>query len=357
MEKMKNPFAIGFGIKPLEYIEQTGIIDEIIDEFTADYIQHPCYMISGVRGSGKTVTMVAVGEELVKRDNWLVLRLNPESDLLNELAAKLYDTNKFWSDFINTEINLTKFGIGISTKSIAPAASIESALEKILKRMRTRNERLLVEIDEVSNTKQIRMFAHAFQTFLGEQLPIFLLMTGLHKNIKNLQDGANCTFLYRAEELSLEPLNLTSVRDSYVKAIGVNPELAWEMAVISRGYAVAYQIIGKYMWEAQDKEINERYLEHVDAALARYVYKKIWSELSDKDRWHLTFMCHKESMQISELLELTSQKKNELSQYRERLREKGLIVTPQRGIIAWALPRFEDFVKKQSDIQLQGKSM
>lgn len=343
----KNPYAIGFGIKPLKYIKQSVIIDEIIDEFNSEYIQHPCYMLSGVRGTGKTVAMVAIGDILKKDESWIVIRLNPESELLFELAAKLYDTDKFWSEFINSEINLTKFGIGVSVNTVAPAASIESALEKILKKIKKRKMRLLVEIDEVSNTKQIRTFAHSFQTFLGDNLPIYLLMTGLHRNIKNLQDEANCTFLYRAEEIELEPLNITLIRDSYEKTLKINHELAWELAIMSKGYPVAYQIIGKYMWEAENKQIDDDLLDHIDAALARYVYKKIWSELSDKDKWFLSFLCKKEQMPVSELLELSSQKKNEFSQYRARLNEKGIISTKKRGIISWALPRFEVFVARE----------
>lgn len=342
-----NPYAIGFGIKPLNYIMQTGLIDEIVDEFCADYIQHPCYMLSGVRGAGKTVAMLSIGEKLATYDNWIVVRLNPESELLEELAAKLYDTNSFWSDFINKEVNLSKFNIGVSIESVALAASIESALEKILRHLKKQEKRLLVEIDEVSNTKAVRTFAHSFQTFIGENLPIFLIMTGLHKNIKNLQDEANCTFLYRAEEVTLQPLNRTLIQESYVKTLGIDREKAWELASMTKGYPVAYQLFGKYMWESDTKAIDEEYLEHVDMALERYVYRKLWSELSDKDKWFLTFLCRKEQMAVGELLELSSQKKNEFSQYRVRLIEKGILGSPKRGMIVWSLPRFADFVSRR----------
>lgn len=345
MNKKKNPFAIGFGLKPYEYIEQISIVDEVIDEFNSEYIQHPCYMLSGVRGAGKTVTMITIGDRLSKEKEWIVIRLNPESDLLKELAAKLYDTDKYWSDFINMEINLSKFGIGTAIQSKSPAASIESAIEIILVHMKKKGKRLLVEIDEVSNTKQIRQFAHSFQSFIGSELPIFLLMTGLHKNIKSLQDDASCTFLYRAEEMVLEPLNISKIARSYSKALEMDSESAWKLATLTRGYPVAYQIVGKYMWESEDKEINDEYLAHVDAALERYVYRKIWSELSDKDKWYLMFLAEKETMRVSDLLEISSQKKNEFSQYRERLIEKGIIYSPQRGVISWRLPRFENFVK------------
>ena len=42
---------------PNQYIERNLIIDEIMSDLEADIIQNQCFMITGVRGSGKTVTM------------------------------------------------------------------------------------------------------------------------------------------------------------------------------------------------------------------------------------------------------------------------------------------------------------
>lgn len=52
-------------------------------------------------------------------------------------------------------------------------------------------------------------------------------------------------------------------------------------------------------------------------------------------------------MPVSELLEVTGQKKNEFSQYRERLKNKGLIDVSDRGVIKLTLPRFDVFVERE----------
>ncbi len=59
----------------------------------------------------------------------------------------------------------------------------------------------------------------------------------------------------------------------------------------------------------------------------------------------MSFIVQKENMTTAEILEMTKQKKNEFSQYRERLRDKGLIDTSKRGIVSFKLPRFDVFVK------------
>ena len=184
---------------------------------------------------------------------------------------------------------------------------------------------LLVSVDEVSNTLFMREFASSFQIFIREDFPIFLLMAGLYENISDLKNEKNLTFLYRTPQYEMEPLNLTLIADRYSKLFGIDREKAMDMAIITKGYPFAYQAMGKYVWEEENHEVTEMVLIKFDEALSHYVYKKIWSELSEKDKWFMSFIVQKDVMPVAELLDITKQKKNEFSQYRERLRDKGII--------------------------------
>lgn len=73
MDRRKNPFTVEFGTKPKQYILRYQQMDEIIDSFTADTPNVPLYMLTGVRGSGKTTLMAAVCEELRKNKDWIVI--------------------------------------------------------------------------------------------------------------------------------------------------------------------------------------------------------------------------------------------------------------------------------------------
>ncbi len=53
----KNPFTLNFGKVPSLYIDRSILIDEIEECLTSEEIQDQCFMLSGMRGSGKTVTM------------------------------------------------------------------------------------------------------------------------------------------------------------------------------------------------------------------------------------------------------------------------------------------------------------
>ncbi|MBR3516522.1 MAG: ATP-binding protein, partial [Lachnospiraceae bacterium] len=120
-------------------------------------------------------------------------------------------------------------------------------------------------------------------------------------------------------------------------------------AFITKGYAYAYQALGKYMWDSKEKDLSEETLAVFDEVLADKVYKKIWSELAPKDQWYLKFIMKKETMDATELLELTKTSHSEWSVPRARLKEKGVIDVSKRGVISLKLPRFREFIVRQME--------
>ena len=50
-----NPYTLTFGIKPKEYIERLSDTQEVLGNFLSEEPSQQIYMITGVRGSGKTV--------------------------------------------------------------------------------------------------------------------------------------------------------------------------------------------------------------------------------------------------------------------------------------------------------------
>ena len=53
------------------------------------------------------------------------------------------------------------------------------ALSKMLAVLKKHKKKLLVTVDEVVNNQYVREFVTTFQILVQENLPIFLLMTGL----------------------------------------------------------------------------------------------------------------------------------------------------------------------------------
>ena len=88
---MKNPFTTTFSKIPDTAYIHTEQADEIIENFNYDDPSESVFKITGARGSGKTVILAKVESEYnsedAKADGWLVYRLSPSRDMLQQLAA------------------------------------------------------------------------------------------------------------------------------------------------------------------------------------------------------------------------------------------------------------------------------
>ena len=54
---MKNPYTLMFGREPLQTIPRAVLINDVVSAFTFEPYSPTLYMVSGLRGSGKTVFM------------------------------------------------------------------------------------------------------------------------------------------------------------------------------------------------------------------------------------------------------------------------------------------------------------
>lgn len=341
---MNNPFTLSFGKKPLQYISRIAQTNEIIENFMAQEPPNQIYMLTGVRGSGKTVMMTSIAGEIKEDERWIVVELNPTRDLLQSLAAKLYSLPEMHPHFIQAKLDFSALGLGVSLENAVPVMDIENAIERMLTEIQKRDKRLLITIDEVVNCEYIRIFASSFQIFLRQNYPIFVLMTGLYENIYNLQNEDSLTFLYRAPKIVLEPLNYTAVRKKYMDIFGLNMEKAEEMTGLTGGYPFAFQVLGYLLWENKNIKTIEEILPEYDQYLEEYVYGKIWSELSELDRKILVEMAVNREKKVKRIRDGMGLKSEQFAVYRERLKRKGVLDTSKYGEVSFILPRFAEFV-------------
>lgn len=344
---MNNPFTVSFGKKPEQFISRVVQTNNVVDTFTADAPSNHVYMITGVRGSGKTVLMTSVVSRLETEDAWITVELNPERDMLESLAAKLYSVPSLHRLFVKAKLDFSLFGLGVKFENAAPVTDIEIVLEKMLEQIKKAEKRLLLTIDEATSSPQMKVFMGSFQIFLRRELPIFLLMTGLYENIYDLQNEKSLTFLYRAPKIVMEPLNYSGVKSCYRKIFDLTDEKADEMTKLTKGYPFAFQVLGYLFWEHKDDGALEDVLPEYDQYLGEYVYEKIWSELSETDRrivYAIAAAGTAKIKDIRESLEMTSAK---FSVYRDRLKRKGIVDTGQYGYLSLVLPRFDVFVEER----------
>lgn len=343
---MSNPFTLSFGKSPEEYISRIEQTDEIVGTFCDERPSNQVFMLTGVRGSGKTVLMTTIAAKLRKDPEWIVLDLNPERDLLNAMAAGLYSQEHLHAAFLKAKIDLSLLGIGVHVEDAFPISDVEVALDRMLEIVRKQSRRVLVTVDEVTNNSYMRVFVSAFQILIRKDLPVFLLMTGLYENISRIQDEKSLTFLYRAPKITMGPLDKAAVTGSFAKIFLLDTEKAKHLADLTKGYPFAYQVLGYLCWEHNCAENPEEILDEYDQRLSEYVYSKIWAELSLKDKAVVTAMAE-EKTATQDIMKSAEMNKSEFSQYRSRLLKKGIVYAPERGRLEFILPRFDLFVRMQ----------
>ncbi len=336
---MNNPYSLVFGIEPSEYISRLAQKDEIINGFKDD--PRKLFMITGVRGSGKTVFMSEIKSCFEKEKDYIVIELSTERNMLEGLVAKLSGKDKLSSLFKSAEINLSFLGFGVELKGVDPEVDIEVALQKMLLVLKRHKKKLLVVVDEVVDNEYVREFASVFQILIRDNLPIGLLMTGLYENIDDLQNEKNLTFLHRAPKIHLGPLSIGTMAANYRKNLNVDTEISIKMAQMTRGFSYAFQVLGYVMWENkcdfEDGKIKlKQYLEE-------YVYDKIWSEVSEKDKKILYAIAKTPSGKIKDIRNILGIEPNAFTPYKKRLVRKG-VIADEEGIAKLTLPLMDEFI-------------
>ena len=341
----RNPYSLLFGKAPSQLIDRVSQRRLVVEDFTDSSPSQQIYVVTGVRGIGKTVFLTEVEREIEQVDGWIVVELNPNRDMLTSLAAKLASQDALARVFQRAKINLSFFGFGLEVNGSAPITDIETALAKMLQSLARDNKRVLIAIDEVSRTQAMQEFASSFQIFVRQDLPVFLLATGLYENISDLQNADNLTFLYRAPKIELAPLNAGAIATNYERTFEITRDEARRMAALTMGYSFAFQVLGYLTWNAGGswRDVVDDYRQYLD----EYSYEKIWSELSERDREVSRAIANSTDGRIQGIRASLDMASNQFSPYRDRLIRKGIVDGSTHGYLNFTLPLFNEFVLDQ----------
>lgn len=355
--KVKNPFNPSFGKVPAVFIDRDHISQVLIDGFKDPSGPAQTTLITGVRGVGKTALLTDVCEYFENEKNWIVCDIPSNSNILETLIQTIQvkaDSGLKKSFASIDQVSLSLMGFSITFTPQSSSANYQLLLEELLKKMQKQDQHLLIAIDEVIANRSIKQFASIYQIMLRKNYPIALLMTGLPKNISELQNDDVLTFLLRSNRISLPMLNEINVHYNYksvFEAAGktIEENALKKMTSLTKGYSYAFQLLGYLLWETNEStltntvidSIMDRYKEN----LFRNAYTKIYEELSDMDRKILNAMALTDTpVPMKELAGLLKKKPNYISTYRRRLLDSGVIISPSYGYVDYSLPLFKDYI-------------
>lgn len=352
---MQNPFTKTFSKSPgLTYIAQPKIY-EILENFSFDVPSESVFKITGVRGSGKTVILAKIEEELKSEENrnrgWLVFDLNPTRDMLSQIAAMLHNAGygerntKSRSIEISANILGSGGGFGYSTEKENPYFDIGVQVENMIQMAKEDGKRIFIGIDEISKTSEMIKFTAEYGRWLRANYPVYLVCTGLYENIQEVCNVKNLTFFRRATTIKTEPLNFVRMTEMYKKMLDLGGDVAKIMAKSTKGYAYAFQTLGSLYFNKSESDTLEDVIYDLKTELFAYSYEKIWEEMSDNDRFLVKLLIDKSEYKREEVLSLMGNKANNYSMYRDRLLNRGILES-RFAHISLALPFFAEYIKE-----------
>lgn len=341
---MKNPFNVSFGKKPIELLSRSEILENITDVFENDNPKTETYIITGPRGSGKTIALGLIIEHFLKKDDWIVVNLNPYLEIHEQIAARIYSNENFKKIFVKKELSIGFKGISFSISGEDKVKDIFTLLDKMFTYLKRKNIKLLFTIDDISNNENVRAFVYSFQGFLSKGFNVFLLATGLYKNVASLQNNKSLTFLIRAPKLLIKPLNIRAAYLSYKRLLNVSDGNALRLAKISNGYAFGFQLLGNIMFENNKTVIDDVVISQFDIELENKVYSMIWEDLTELEKKIVIFIAKHEGCDREIINSKLKLKGNSISSYKKSLINVGILSDENRGEFRFYLPRFKEFV-------------
>lgn len=352
---MQNPFTTTFSKTPEYTYIATPETEEILDNFSYENPFESVYKITGVRGSGKTVILAKIEEELrnmnSKDKKWLVFDLNPSRDMLVQTAAMLHKNGFGKSETKSSGITVSATVLGsggsfcYSSEKENNFFDIGVEVENMLQQVQKNGNKVLIGIDEVSKTPEMIMFASEYGRWLRANYPVYLVCTGLYENIREVSNVRNLTFFRRASTVKTEPLNMVRMSEMYKKQLSVDIQEAREMAKLTKGYAYAFQQLGVLYFKKKSEESLLDILPDFKAELFAYSYEKIWEEMTEADRFLASLLVEKDEWKREEVLRQMKDKAGNYSMYRDRLIKRGILACRQ-AYISFALPYFADYIKE-----------
>ena len=355
---MKNPFTHTPGRVGDANIETDKEL-EVYRNFEFDVPSESVYKIIGIRGSGKTVILGNIlrfyKSEEMKQLGWLVYDLsstrNITKTLISYLALEAEVRKHLLAENANISVSVPFVSASLDLKD--DFSDDEVRLEQMLGILVKAGKRILIGIDDIAKTDEMTQFCSIYAKLIRNEIssdnpkpwPVYLICSGVYKNIFELGEVPNLTFFKRAAEIRTEPFSLPAMSLKYEDSLGLDEEKAIDLAKMTKGFAYAYQVIGSAYFSRKDQGM-EQILKHAKSELFSHCYEKIWSELTEGEREILRIVAGGARKRQEVLAQMS--KKGSYQVNSNNLKKQGLLEdsTTAYGIAELTLPFIDEYIIK-----------
>lgn len=357
---MKNPFTPSFGQVPLQMAGRTQIIQKMEQAFD-NGLGDPnlCSIFTGARGTGKTALLHLLANK-AEENGWISVSVTCVTGMLEDIYEQTLRKTK--------HLVQTKSSAHIKSVSVGNIFEFElereqqnnlnwrSRMTNILDSLRELDVGLLITVDEIDpEFEEIVQLATIYQHFIGEERNVSFLMAGLPHRISSLLNGKSISFLRRANKVNLGRINDVDVKVAFAQTAKIGKkEVSKEALDIAaraiEGFPFMLQLVGYYSWDfAKGTNIEIKDVEWgaqtATEDMKERILRATLDELSNRDLDFLNAMLKDEkSSKTTEIATRIKMTTGNVSTYKKRLLEQGVIEETRRGEVRFALPFLREYL-------------
>lgn len=357
----ENPFTPSFGEIPAHLAGRRTIVADLERAFSGT-ARRPelTSLFSGARGVGKT-TLLSLLANKAQENGWVAVSTTALPGMLDDIEIGL---RRNACHLLDPEPRKRLAGVEISSLG---SLSFESAepqksnwryrMTDILDVLQESNIGVVITVDEVDpSLDELIELAAVFQHFVREGYKASLLMAGLPHNVSSLLSNKTVSFLRRAQHYKLGRIADYDVKDALGRTIRENgreiDDDSLDLAVRGiDGFPFLMQLVGYRSWDMSldsqliSAEDVARGIELGKAELEDRILEATFRELSPEDIRFVVAMLEDEGdSRISDIVARLERSPAQVSQYRRRLIDAGVIGERSRGVVGFDLPYFRDYL-------------
>lgn len=358
----QNPFTPTFGTVPAYLAGRQSVIDNMRQAF-ADRYGNPnlSTILIGARGTGKTALMSCIRDEALDA-GWLTASSTALPGMLDDIYEQALMSARHLIDQPSSR-QLTALSLGpISAGWEHNEGSLQQGnwrtrMSLLLDQLAQHNTGLLITVDEVrADLDELIRLAAVYQHFVTERRQVALVMAGLPYHVHRLVSDKSVSFLRRSAQHQLGRIPSADVGVALRKTFQSGGKRIEEEAVdicikSIKGFAFMLQLAGYRTWiEAGENATVTamhalRGVHDAKYDMEEYILASTYRELSPGDlRFVEAMATDPVESRLSTVASRMGVSNGYASKYKTRLLAGGVIGEQARGVVAFDIPGFREYV-------------
>lgn len=361
-ENLQGLFQPTFGNRPEQYIGRDGVIKQFMEGLREPVgSRNRCTLFLGQRGMGKTALLLELSDRATKT-GYVVARVTAHEGMPKAIIEQFQlNGSQYFNDEKRKMTGVTAgvlgFTLGLTFSEAAERQyGFRSKMSLLCDKLAEKGKGALILIDEVRTSTAMREVAAAYQELVGDKKNVAIAMAGLPHAVSSVLNDQVLTFLNRATKVELGLISTNLIRAYYERAfktvgVKISDTLLDRAALATRGFPYLMQLIGYYLIQYTEEggTVNSKIMDKVEKAamsdMEDNVFKPILSPLSDNDLLFLKAMARQSDVVTTAKLQSALGKKGPAIQpYRKRLLDAGVIESPRRGELVFAVPYLAEYL-------------